>query len=84
MMGSIFGKGDDFVMPQMSYTEAMDCYGSDKPDLRFGLKHAIVTDVFKSSSFEVFAKTAQNSGLVKGAFLFPFPLVLFQGKKQMN
>jgi aspartyl-tRNA synthetase len=47
--------------PRMSYADAMRDYGVDKPDLRFGLKHVDITDVFKDSGFKVFA----SSELVK-------------------
>lgn len=47
----------------MSYTEAMENYGSDKPDLRFWMKFVDLTDVFKNSDFSVF-KTVANSGWV--------------------
>lgn len=40
--------------PRMTYDEAMARYGSDKPDLRFGLELADVTDIMKKSDFEVF------------------------------
>ncbi|WP_319541582.1 aspartate--tRNA ligase [uncultured Pseudodesulfovibrio sp.] len=47
--------------PRMSFADAMNFYGVDKPDLRFGLKHIDITDVFKNSGFKVFA----SSELVK-------------------
>ncbi len=48
---------------QMSYEEAMENYGSDKPDLRFGMKFVDLTDIFKESDFSVF-KSVANSGWV--------------------
>ncbi|MEF2229568.1 MAG: aspartate--tRNA ligase [Pseudodesulfovibrio sp.] len=47
--------------PRMTYADAMRDFGVDKPDLRFGLKHVDITDVFKGSGFKVFA----SSELVK-------------------
>ena len=47
--------------PRMTYADAMRDFGVDKPDLRFGLKHIDITDVFKNSGFKVFA----SSELVK-------------------
>jgi len=47
--------------PRMSFADAMNEYGVDKPDLRFELKHIDITDVFKNSGFKVFA----SSELVK-------------------
>jgi aspartyl-tRNA synthetase len=49
------------AFPRMTYNDAMRDYGVDKPDLRFGLKHIDITDVFKNSGFKVFA----SSELVK-------------------
>jgi len=52
--------------PKMSYQEAMTTYGSDKPDLRFGLPIIDVTDILGDSEFKVF-KTVKESGGVIGA-----------------
>jgi len=46
---------------RMTYQEAMDSYGSDKPDLRLSWKLNTVTDIFENSSFKVF-QTAAKSG----------------------
>ncbi|MDD4319046.1 MAG: aspartate--tRNA ligase [Candidatus Peribacteraceae bacterium] len=51
--------------PRMSWEEAMGTYGSDKPDLRFGLEFTDVTDLSKGSGFGIFAKTAEGGGVVK-------------------
>lgn len=50
--------GQDLVtpFPQMLYSEAMSRYGSDKPDVRFGLELMDVSDLFQSSQFQVFQK----------------------------
>lgn len=71
---SVFGLDDDFKLPMVSYATAMEKYGSDKPDLRFGLEHVNLTGVFKNSTFKTFADIAGNStkdekGLIKGIFL---------------
>ncbi|WP_054949096.1 aspartate--tRNA ligase [Numidum massiliense] len=52
--------------PRLTYREAMDRYGSDKPDLRFGMELNDVTDIVKQCKFQVFAKAAQSGGQVKG------------------
>jgi aspartyl-tRNA synthetase len=44
----------------MKYVDAIDQYGSDKPDLRFGLKFIDLTDELKNSGFSVF-KTVANT-----------------------
>jgi aspartyl-tRNA synthetase len=51
---------------RLSYNDAMEKYGSDKPDLRFGLELKNVSDIVKDSSFKVFLDTVANGGIVKG------------------
>ena len=55
---------------RLEYAEAMDRYGSDKPDLRFGLEMTDVTDLAKETKFRVFLSVAQNGGIIKG-FVVP-------------
>ena len=50
--------------PRLTYKEAMETYGSDKPDLRFGLPLKIVTDLVKGCGFKVFAGAVENGGTV--------------------
>ncbi|WP_223638132.1 aspartate--tRNA ligase [Planococcus sp. 4-30] len=50
---------------RMSYTEAMDRFGSDKPDVRFGLELVDVSDLVKDSAFKVFTGAIENGGQVK-------------------
>ncbi len=52
--------------PRLTYAEAMAKYGSDKPDLRFGLELIDVSDLASGSKFSVFANAIQNGGQVKG------------------
>ncbi|MEK4628026.1 MAG: aspartate--tRNA ligase [Solibacillus sp.] len=60
-------KGIDVVapFPRMSYKEAMDRFGSDKPDVRFGLELKQLSDIVKDSAFGVFANAVANGGEVK-------------------
>ncbi len=51
---------------RMSYKEAMDNYGVDRPDLRFDMKLKDVCDLAKQSTFKVFTSTIDNGGIVKG------------------
>jgi len=51
--------------PRMTYADAMDKYGLDRPDVRFGLEHVDVTDLMKSVDFKVFSGPANSGGLVK-------------------
>lgn len=50
---------------RMTYHEAMNKYGSDKPDLRFDLEFTDVTEVFANSEFKVFKDTVDSSGVIK-------------------
>jgi aspartyl-tRNA synthetase len=52
--------------PRLSYREAMDRYGSDKPDTRFGLELRDVSDIAKASDFKVFLQAVELGGQVKG------------------
>jgi aspartyl-tRNA synthetase len=58
----------DIAIPFNRYTfqEVMDKYGSDKPDLRYGLEIVDLTDIFKGSGFKVFADTIANGGIIRG------------------
>lgn len=51
---------------RMSYTEAVDRYGSDKPDNRFGLELKNITDLATEAAFKVFKDVVDSQGLVKG------------------
>ena len=50
---------------RLPYHEAMDRYGSDKPDRRFGLELIELTDVFKNTEFKVFKSVIDKGGIVK-------------------
>ena len=52
--------------PRMTYAEAMDATGSDRPDLRFGLRMADVTGVFSRTSYSIFKQILQRGGSIKG------------------
>lgn len=51
--------------PRMTWKEAMDQYGSDKPECRFDMKLTDVSDIFTSSGFKVFSGAVKNGGVVK-------------------
>lgn len=51
--------------PRMGYDEAMNRYGSDKPDTRFGLELVDVSEIVKESGFKVFASAVSSGGQVK-------------------
>ncbi len=52
--------------PRMTYTEAMDTTGSDRPDLRFGLRFVDVTDVFAATNYSIFRQILKRGGCIKG------------------
>ncbi len=51
--------------PRMTYREAMDRFGSDKPDTRFAMEMVDVADVFRESQFKVFRSIADGGGAIK-------------------
>jgi aspartyl-tRNA synthetase len=53
-------------LPRLTYKEAMEQYGSDKPDLRFGMKIVTITELVKECGFRVFSETAKNGGVIAG------------------
>ncbi|MCX7884986.1 MAG: aspartate--tRNA ligase [Caloramator sp.] len=61
-------KGIDVQIPfmRMPYKEAIEKYGSDKPDLRFGMEIIDIKDVVKDSSFKVFSDVASAGGEIRG------------------
>ena len=54
---------------RMTYDKALNTYGTDKPDLRFGLEIQDATAIFKETTFKIFANIIHNSGVVKGLVL---------------
>ncbi|WP_025640987.1 aspartate--tRNA ligase [Schnuerera ultunensis] len=61
-------KGIEIELPiqRMTYKEAMERFGVDKPDLRFGFELVDITDIVKDSQFKVFSGTIANGGHVRG------------------
>lgn len=51
--------------PKLTYTEAMERYGTDKPDLRFGMELVDVSDLLQSSEFMVFKSALEAGGVIK-------------------
>ncbi|MBS5517168.1 MAG: aspartate--tRNA ligase [Clostridiales bacterium] len=60
--------GMDLPVPfrRLTYQEAMDRFGSDKPDTRFGLELCEISDLVANTNFKVFASIVKNGGTVRG------------------
>jgi aspartyl-tRNA synthetase len=67
--------------PRFTYQEVMDKYGSDKPDLRFGMEIVDLTNIFAGSGFRVFAETVERGGIVRG---IKFPGGASLSRKQID
>lgn len=61
-------KGIELNLPikRMTYKEAMERFGSDKPDLRFGFELRNISDIVANSDFKIFSETIKNGGEVRG------------------
>ncbi len=62
----ILGIDVQVPMRRLTYKQAMDDYGIDRPDLRFEMKLKDISDIAKQSTFKVFTSTIENGGIVKG------------------
>lgn len=63
--GEVLGIDIDIPFPRMTYAEAMERFGSDKPDTRFGMELVNVSDIVKNSAFKVFSGAIENGGSVR-------------------
>ena len=59
------GQQQPLPLPRMEYSEAMDRFGNDHPDTRFGMELVDLTDIVKDCGFKVFSSVAQSGGMVK-------------------
>ncbi len=66
ILQAVHGAAPPTPFPRLTWAEAMARYGSDKPDLRFGLELHDVTDLFRGAAFQAFAQVAAEGGAVKG------------------
>jgi len=66
LFGELRGVTVQTPFQQMTYQEAMDRFGVDNPDLRYGMELVNITDIAAATEFKVFTETAQSGGLVKG------------------
>jgi aspartyl-tRNA synthetase len=69
LMAHIFKEVLDIALelpfPILTYDEAMNRYGADKPDIRFGMELRDVTEPLKASSFQVFRDVVEGKGIIK-------------------
>lgn len=66
LFGQTIGYRVPLPLPRLTYREAMDRYGSDKPDTRFGMEIRDVSDLAGESEFEVFRAVLGEGGVVRG------------------
>lgn len=69
MFERILGRKVALPLPRMTYAEAMSRFGSDKPDLRFGLEIGNLTDLAQESEFRVFKEATASGKTVQGLCL---------------
>ncbi len=60
------GYGLELPIPRMPYDEAVETYGSDRPDLRYGLRMATLDEVFAQTGFKVFAEALGSGASIRG------------------
>ena len=70
LMKEIKGINLTLPLPRMTYKEAMETYGSDKPDTRFGMKLRCVNHLVEGCAFRVFSESMKKGGVVSG-FVVP-------------
>lgn len=66
IMKDVMGVDYPTPLPRLKYNDAMAMYGSDKPDVRFGMTITDLSDIVKDSGFSVFADAVKNGGSVRG------------------
>jgi aspartyl-tRNA synthetase len=66
IFNSVLGEEVNLPLPRLSYREAMDRFGSDKPDTRFGLEIKDMSRIVAGVEFKVFAQVLARGGVVKG------------------
>ena len=66
VMKEVKGVDVETPFPRLSYDEAMERYGSDKPDTRFGIELIKLNDIFEGCGFELFTKNLAEGGDIRG------------------
>lgn len=62
---NVTGESADYEFPRMPYAEAMERFGSDKPDTRFGVELKDLIDIMATCGFKGFKSAVENGGIVK-------------------
>ena len=65
VLKNVTGESADYEFPRMPYAEAMERFGSDKPDTRFGVELKDLTDIMATCGFKGFKSAVENGGIVK-------------------
>jgi aspartyl-tRNA synthetase len=65
LLSDVLGQGIELPLPRLSYAEAMNRYGSDKPDTRFGMEICDISELVKDCGFGVFSGAVQSGGSVR-------------------
>lgn len=65
LFSELLHKDIDMPLPRMKYVDAMEKYGSDKPDIRFGMEIQNISDLVKNCGFGVFTSAIENGGSVR-------------------
>ncbi|HWR72932.1 MAG TPA: aspartate--tRNA ligase, partial [Nitrospirota bacterium] len=81
VMKEVKGAGLPLPFPRLTYHEAMDRYGSDKPDTRFGLELKDISDIARATDFKVFLQAVEPGGAVKG---FAAPGLSGMSRKELD
>ena len=78
MLAHVFERVDgprvELPIPRIPYAEALDRFGTDRPDLRFGMELEDVTDELRGTQFKVFRATVEDGGIVKAINAGPLDL----------
>ena len=65
VLSKVYGIEFNSNFPVFSYEEAMNRFGSDKPDLRFGMEITDITDIASNTEFTIFKDAVKNNGVIK-------------------
>ncbi len=65
LLKEVTGKETELPFKRITYDEAMDRFGKDAPDMRFGMELVDCTNIFSNSEFQVFNSALKNGGIIK-------------------